>query len=445
MKSAELNACGKRVLTRVSDARGEYPGEGVMKIVEKFAACTAALALTVCCVAPAQAAEAGAPVRVMLIDPLSGPQSATLERASKNLEYAVKRQNDAGGLIGKKIELTLCDSKFNPRDGKNCLDRAIQSDTRFIMQGVGSNVTLTLLDAIEKYNARNPGKEILLVNWAGQEREMTNKYCSYWQFRTDGHTGMKMDALVRTVAADKTIKKVYIVNMDYSTGQDADATAKQFLKQMRPDIEIVGTELHPANRVQDFTPYVSKIQASRADAVITGDLGTDLNRLIRAGNDIGLNVKWFTIYASQYGQVTAIGEKGVNRVFVSTDSLMNMNEPAIDKIIQESEAGGYGQFESVRIYRGWLFLAGAIRRANSDQPLLVARAMENLTVPIGEYRAVMRPVDHQVQLPVYLAVLTTDTKFKQEKTPWGFKVIKTYSAADVSQPTTCQMKRPARA
>jgi len=414
-----------------------------MKAVGKFVmrACTIALALTLDC----GAAKATEPLKVMLIDPLSGPQSATLERASKNLEYAVKRQNDAGGLIGKKIELTMCDNKFNPRDGKNCLDRAIQSDTHFIMQGVGSNVTLTLLDAIEKYNSRNPGKEILLVNWAGQDREMTDKYCSYWQFRTDGHTGMKMDALVRTIAADKTIKKVYIINMDYSTGQDADATAKFFLQRMRPDIQIVGAELHPANRVQDFTPYVSKIQASQADAVITADLGTDLNRLIRAGNDIGLEVKWFTIYASQYGQVTAIGEKGLNRVFVSTDSLMNMNEPAIDKIIQESETGGYGQFESVRAYRGWLFLADAIRKANSDKPLMVAKAMENLTVPIGNYRAAMRPEDHQVQLPVYVAVLSTDAKFKQETTPWGFKVIKTYSAADVSQPTTCQMKRPAGA
>ncbi|MFZ6648862.1 branched-chain amino acid ABC transporter substrate-binding protein [Undibacterium sp. TJN25] len=391
---------------------------------------------------PSLAAE---PIKVMLIDPMSGPQSATVERASKNLQYAIKRQNDAGGLKGRQVELVTCDSKFNPKDGKNCLDRAIGDDIHYVFQGVGSNVTLTLLDGIEKYNARNPGKEIVLMNWAGLDEEMTNKYCSFWQFRTDAHIGMKVKALVTWLAADPSIKRAYLINMDYSMGQGATASAIHFLKQMRPDIEIVGSELHPANRVQDFTPYVAKIRASRADVVITSNIGTDLNRLVRAGNDIGLNVRWVTTYASQYGQVTAIGQKGVDHIFQAGDSIMSMDEPALDKLQDEWRAAGQGDFESIRIYRSWLFLSNSIAKVGPEKPLQVAKAIEGMTVSIGGYQASMRATDHQAQLPLNISVLSTAAKYKQESTPWGFKLLKVYPAAQMSEPTTCQMKRPSGA
>jgi branched-chain amino acid transport system substrate-binding protein len=389
-------------------------------------------------------AQAAPPIKLMVIEPLSGAQSPTMEASTKSLQFIVKRDNDAGGILGSKVDVEFCDDKFNPKDGKNCLDRAIGSDVHFVMQGIGTNVTLTLLDAIEKYNARNPGKEIILLNWAGLDEAMTGKYCSFWQFRTDGHIGMKMKAAV--LSLDPSVKRVYLINMDYSMGQDAEAVTRRFLKQYRPDIQIVGSELHPPNRVQDFTPYVAKIKAANPDVILTANIGTDLSRLIRAGNDIGLTARWYTSYASQHGQVTAIGEKGVGKVYQASDSIMSMNNAVIDKLIEQSRAAGYGDFEGIRIYRAYLFLTNAIRNANSTQPFAVAKAMEKTTVAIGDYQATMRVADHQAQLPLNLSVLSPDAKFKQENTPWGFRLLKTFPAADVSEPATdCNMKRPAGA
>jgi branched-chain amino acid transport system substrate-binding protein len=408
------------------------------KFVYTAIASTAAIIAALACGSAARAAE---PIKIMLIDPLSGPQSATMEATTKNLQYAVKRTNDAGGVNGTKIELLTCDSKFSPKDGRDCLDRAIGSDVHFILQGIGANVSTTLMDTIEKYNARNPGKEVLMVNWAGLDEETTNQHCSFWQFRTQAHLGMELKAAV--LSLEPSVKRVYLIDMDYSSGQDADAVSKRMLKQFRPDIQIVGSELFPPNRVQDFTPYAAKIKATQADAVITANIGTDLNRLIRAGNDIGLNARWYTVYASQHGQVTAIGEKGVNRVYQTSDSVMSMNLPSIDKLEEQSRADGYGDFESVRIYRAYLFLTNAIRNAGSTQPLQVAKALEKTTVSIDDYRSTMRASDHQAQMPIYLSVISPDAKFKQEGTPWGFKVLRTFSSEQVSEPTTCQMKRPA--
>ncbi|WP_176120385.1 branched-chain amino acid ABC transporter substrate-binding protein [Paraburkholderia youngii] len=403
---------------------------------KRLAAAAAIAAPLMCCAL----AHAGQPLRIMLIDPLSGPQSATMQATSRNLEYAVKRDNDAGGLLGQKIELTTCDSKFNPKDAKSCLDRAIGSDIHYILQGVGNNVTMTLLDAIDKYNARNPGKEMVLINWAGLDEETTNQYCSFWQFRTQAHLGMELKGAI--LSLDPGVKRVYLINMDYSSGQDADAVTKRMLKQFRPDIQVIGSELFPPDRVQDFTPYVAKIKSAHADVVITAAIGTDLNRLIGAGNEVGLDARWYTVYASQHGQLPAIGPKGVNRVYQASDSVMSMNLPTIDKLVEQSRADGYGDFESVRMYRAYRFLTNAVGKAGTAQPLAVAKAMETTTVTFDNYSATIRASDHQAQMPVYLSVMSPDAKFKQDGTPWGFKVLKTFGSEQMSEPTTCQMKRP---
>ena len=60
------------------------------------------------------------------------------------------------------------------------------------------------------------------------------------------------------------------------------------LKAKRPDIEIVGDELHPLLKITDFAPYIAKIKASGADTVITGNWGQDFALLLKAAADAGL-------------------------------------------------------------------------------------------------------------------------------------------------------------
>src|ERR1019366_9062345 len=83
--------------------------------------------------------------------------------------------------------------------------------------------------------------------------------------------------------------------------------AKEYLARKRPDIKIVGEDLHPIAQVKDFAPYVSKIKAAGADTVITGNWGSDLALLIKAAKDTGLNVNFYTYYAATTGVPTAMG------------------------------------------------------------------------------------------------------------------------------------------
>jgi branched-chain amino acid transport system substrate-binding protein len=100
--------------------------------------------------------------------------------------------------------------------------------------------------------------------------------------------------------------------------------AKETLARKRPDIQIVGEDLHPLAQVRDFAPYIAKIKASGADTVITGNWGSDLSLLIKAANEGGYNGKFFTYYAGVTGTPTALGTNGAGRVYQIAYNHYNM-------------------------------------------------------------------------------------------------------------------------
>src|SRR5262245_66615617 len=243
----------------------------------------AAVALaTACAFAQAQT------VRVAYIDPLSGPFAQTGEQGLAEFRFAVEQINRSGRLGKVKLEVVPFDNKVSPQESLNQLKRVIDMDIRYITQGNGSSVAGALIEAVNRHNERNPGKEILYLNYAAVDPAFTNEKCSFWHFRFDANSDMKMESLTTWMAQNKKIKKVYLINQDYSFGQAVKKAAREMLNKKRPDIEIVGDDLHPLGKVTDFSPYVAKMKQAGADTVITGNWGQDMALLIKAAKDAGL-------------------------------------------------------------------------------------------------------------------------------------------------------------
>ncbi len=181
---------------------------------------------------------------------------------------------------------------------------------------------------MSKYNDRNPGKEILYLNYAAVDPILTNEKCSFWHFRWDANSDIKMAALTTFMKSQPNIKKVYLINQDYSFGHSVEQAAKAMLKEKRLDIEIVGDEFHPLLKVTDFSPYIAKIKASGADSVITGNWGQDIALLLKAAADAGLQADFYTYYAGGAGGPTAIKHTGLShRVFAITEGVPNAATP----------------------------------------------------------------------------------------------------------------------
>src|SRR6201995_720865 len=214
-------------------------------------------------------------VKLGYIDPLSGGGASIGVVGLKEYQFLADEANAKGGILGKKVEIVPFDNKTNPQESLIQAQKAIDAGVRFVTQGNGSSVAGALADFVSKYNDRNPGKEVLFFNYAAVDPVLTNDKCSFWHFRWDANSDIKMEALTNYMKGVPDIKKVYLINQDYSFGESVRSQAKTMLAAKRPDIQIVGDELHPLLKITDFAPYIAKIKASGADTVITGNWGQD--------------------------------------------------------------------------------------------------------------------------------------------------------------------------
>ncbi|RFU48283.1 branched-chain amino acid ABC transporter substrate-binding protein [Paraburkholderia sp. DHOC27] len=413
-----------------------------MKMVRSLAAGAAVVFALASAVASAET------VRIAYIDTLSGLMGSLGNNELKSWQYVTEVANQQDWAGGPKFEMVPFDNKLSPQQSLTLLNEAADQGIRYITQGNGSSVGLALEDAVSKYNARNPGKEIIYLNFAAVDPAMTNAKCDYWHFRLDANSDMKMEALTTFLAKDPNVKKVYLIDQDYSFGHDVSRTAQEYLKRKRPDIQIVGDDFHPLAQVKDFSPYASKIKASGADTVITGNWGSDLALLIKAGKDAGVTANYYTYYASTTGVPTAMGAAGAGHVRYVGYMGPNTkgNPPQADQIMDGFKKKYDDDFFEMAAYTGVALLSKAFKETKSTDPVKVAKALEGMKVESLNGTVEMRASDHQAEQPLVIATWVKvdgkDVKYDQEKTGYGWRTETVLDAASATQPTTCQMKRP---
>jgi len=396
----------------------------------------------------ALSSQAADPVRVAFIDPLSGPFAAVGASGLKQFQFTADEINAAGGVLGgRKLEVIGFDNKISPKESLIQLKRVIGENIQFIVQGNSSGVANALTDAVKKHNEREPGKRVLYLNYSAVDPSLTNEKCNYWHFRFDANADMKMNALTDVIAANKNMKSIYLIGQDYSFGKAVAAAAEKYLAEKRPDLKIVGNELHPIGKVKDFSPYIAKIKASGAQAVITGNWGADMLGLAKAANDAGLEIPFYTYYAANNGITKAIGAGGVGKVRLIHEG--PSNPPLTDqwrKIYTRFRAKypDDRDFTQPRIANTLEMLALAINKSKSTDPAKVAAALEGMSYTTfwGDV-VMMRKSDHQLQMPIRISVHTDKSiEFDGDHSGFGLLAETTISAAKASTPTTCKMQRP---
>jgi len=389
-------------------------------------------------------AQKGETVKIAWIDALTGLTAATGQNQLKGFQFVAEQFNKSNA-AGVKFEIVSFDNKLSPQETVNALQAAIDQGIRYVAQGTGSGPAAAIIDFLNKYNERNPGKEVVFLNYAAVDPAPTNEKCSFWHFRFDADTSMKMEALTTFMKDDKDIKKVYLINQNYSHGQQVVKYAKENLARKRPDVQIVGEDLTPLAQTRDFAPYIAKIKASGADTVITGNWSSDLTLLVKAANDAGLNAKFYTYYASVSGTPTALGAGSAGRVYQV--GVMPFENPAARKMMDEYKAKFNDDFYTAQIYNVYSMLTTAFVKAKSTSPVKVAAAMGGLEAPSFSGTVMMRKSDHQLQQPVYMTVWqkagAKPFDYSVENTGYNFRTVKTFESFVASTPTSCQMKRPA--
>ena len=407
----------------------------------------------VCLHSGAVYAQSPAPIKLALIEGLSGPFGNTGEAVVRNIVWAIERVNARGGVktaLGNQLlQLERYDSKGQSEEALSALKSAIDDGAQVVLQGNSSANAAALIDAINKHNEREPSQRVLFLNYSAVDPILTNEKCSFWHFRFDAHADMRMTALMQVLAEDKKLKSTYLIGQDYSFGQAVLREAKRQLAEQRPDVAVVGEELHPMGRVKDFLPYAAKIKASGAQAVITGNWGNDLTLLVKAARESGFEGKFYTFYGNALGAPAALGEAGIDRVIAVADWLPNVPGKASAAFYQSFRQRFNKPSEDYVHVRMQLMieaLAQAIEKAGNTDTVRVALALEKARVSMAGQTGFMRAEDHQFQQPLVVGVMQRQgapgVPFDVEGSGYGFKVIRQITAEKARLPSTCKMVRP---
>ncbi len=390
------------------------------------------------------------PVRIAFMDPLSGAFAAIGTSGLKQLQFAADYfYNSKGGILdGRMIEIVPLDNKQSPTETQIQFRRAVSEELRIIFQGNSSAVANTLNQTINRYNRRNPGQEVLQINYSAVDPILTEENCSFWHFRFDAHAAMKLNVLTDYIAKQESIKSMYIIGQDYSFGQAVSDISISLLAEKRPDIEIVGNEFHPIGQVKDFTPYVTKIVSSGADAVITGNFGADMVSLAKSIIDSGLDIPIYTFYAAYDGITATLGADGKNKIHLIHNETSNPipTERRKDYMRAYKAANPNKDVTQPRLVNALQMIVQAMEQTQSTDPYDIALALEDMRfITLSDEEIWMRGDDHQIFQSLHLSVQTDEEiEFDADNSGFGLFSFFHVPAEETIVETSCQMRRPRR-
>ena len=309
----------------------------------------------------------------------------------------------------------------------------------------GSNIGIALSEGIAKHNARAPESPLLFLNYGSLASELTNELCNFWHFRFGPSSDMQVQGMILYVAKQKNIGKIYLIQQDYAYGQAVQRLMRELLARQRPDIQVVGDELIPLQKTKDFAPYIAKVRVSGADAVLTSTWGPDLNLLVKASHDFGLTARFFTLNAHFIGAPTAIGEAGVGRLVNIATWHANVAESPLEQYAADFKRQYREDWNYLPTKAAVEMWAKAIDTAGSLDVRKIAKALEGLRFDAGTGALWMRPDDHQISLPMFIASFTKvgpGAKYSAENTGYGFHTELSLDSQATTVVPRCNMERP---
>lgn len=405
------------------------------------------ISLAVCSLLAAGASVAAQPLKIALVETLSGAQASTGLLYRTAVKYELDRINAAGGWNGMPIQIAEYDNLGGPTGASDKLKSAIADGAQIIIQGSSSAVSGQITENVRKHNLRNAGKEVLFMNMGGEALELTGDKCHFYHFRFTTNAVMRVKTLVPAMKETKELgTKVYAMNQNYSWGKDMDTAIKDYASA--GGYAVVENTLHDVNKIQDFSPYVARIKASGAETVLTGNWSNDLLLLMKATRSAGLKVRFGTVFLDQPGNIGNAGDTALGHYISHAFSMENNEASKQFGIDYKDKTGHFPTFIEPQTVFGMQMLAEALKQTKIKDDKIditeLALAFEKVKIKTPMGPTSIRAADHQVMMPLVVSRVSKDALYKVDDTDMGFKLIKKFSAEEAINPvqSTCKMDRP---
>ena len=385
------------------------------------------------------------PLKIGIIESLSGAQTSTGRLYANAVKYGVDRINEAGGFNGEPVVVTEYDNAGGSPEAADKFRQAVADGVDIIFQGASSAIAGQLTEDVRKHNIRNAGKEVIFINLGGEAMELTGDKCQFYHFRYTTTAPMRVNALVSAMKeAGDLGDKVYSINQNYSWGQDMQAAVEAAAAQ--GGYTVVDEVLHDVNKIQDFAPFVARIRSAAPDTVFTGNWSNDLLLLMKAAGDAGLDVTFATAFLDQPGNIANAGKTALGHYIAN-----NYDNAAADGKFAENYKAATGHYP-IFVEGHSAFALGALQQAlgtvdfggGDIDVTKIALALEDTTYdsPIGPIS--VRKEDHQTIRPVVVSKVVENPKYPADGTDMGFETVKVIAGDQAIYPVqeSCKMERP---
>lgn len=324
--------------------------------------------------APAAFAQAPKPLKIGVIDDLSGPNSVA--SGPGTIEAAKMAIEDFGGkVLGRPVELLVATDENKPDLAVAIAKKWFENDGVAMITGLPiSNSALAV------QNLATPADRVVIVAVAGAT-DLTGAQCSthaiHWQTDTYAASAALVDGIMQ-----KGGKKWFFITVDYIFGRDIQAQAtKQIVAKGG---QVVGQVLHPAGNL-DFSSAIIAAQQSGADVIGVASGGQDMENTIKAAREFGLmqGGKQLGLFFLQTSQVEGVGQDGTQGSITATWFMPRLNAETsawTDRFVKRVPGGRVPTALNFGAYSATLNYLKAVEAAGTDDAKTVIAKLKSMPI-----------------------------------------------------------------
>jgi branched-chain amino acid transport system substrate-binding protein len=358
-------------------------------------------------------ASAQKPIKVGMPIPLSGPPALFGDPASKGAQMYVDEVNAKGGVLGRKVELIVRDSKADANEAVRVAREMILKDNVDFLVGTLTSAEGPAVSVVAKEN------KIVFIAPIPKTDQLTaaDKLHPY-VFRIAANTTMEGRSAAEIVAK-WPVTKVATIAFDYAYGQDVTKAFVEHMKKIKPSVQIVDQQW-PKLGEQDYNPFINAQMAKKPEAIVSSIWGGFFVTYAKQGKALGMfdAVKYNFIGLGEAATPETTKSMGADYpvgIWGNSYDAFYWGETAahreyterISKYLKDE----YPSSWAIQGYTGMQFLVEAIKKANSTDSDKVSKALLGLTVetPIGPLT--IREKDHQANRGQLYGKTVKDPKY----------------------------------
>lgn len=296
--------------------------------------------------------------------PITGPNAAFGAQLQKGAEQAVADLNEAGGMNGEKIVLSIGDDVSDPKQGISVANKFVADGVKFVDGHFNSGVTIPASEVYAENGLLmvTPGA----TNPQVTERGMTNV------FRICGRDDQQGDIAGKYIVDNFKDAKVAVVHDKTPYGQGlADETKKALEANGLQPVMYEGVNIGD----KDFSALIAKMKEAGVTMIYWGGLHTEAGLIIRQAADQGLNAKLFSgdgIVSNELASIAGDAVIGTLNTFAPDPR----NNPAAQEVVEKFRASGFEpEAYTLYSYAAVQVMVQAANKAGSNDPVVVAETI----------------------------------------------------------------------